>query len=216
MSHEDDTVPPTDPIAGREALLAAEVDLSAAGTSTLLAGLSHHDPTLRSSALGCLARSGRLELPHLARGLTDQAAAVRRTAARVAPLVSDEQHAAVSDLLGHALDDPDRLVVIGALNAVGERQDTPLLDAVLALGSTSTDALIIEEAVACVAELGDPRGLAFVLRAADGKPALRRRCVAALGAFEGDEVEATLDRLAVDRDWQVRQAVAMLRRSERS
>jgi HEAT repeat protein len=45
-----------------------------------------------------------------------------------------------------------------------------------------------------------------VLRACDDKPAVRRRAVLALAAFEGPEVEARLRQALTDRDWQVRQA----------
>ena len=37
------------------------------------------------------------------------------------------------------------------------------------------------------------------------KPAVRRRAVVALAAFEGPEVDAALERAKEDRDWQVRQ-----------
>ena len=82
----------------------------------------------------------------------------------------------------------------------------------MAVAETTTDPLVLEEAVATLGALGDPAGLPVVLAATEGRPALRRRTVAALGGFDGEAVEAALDRLAQDRDWQVRQAVAMLRR----
>jgi HEAT repeat protein len=47
--------------------------------------------------------------------------------------------------------------------------------------------------------------LGAVLGALGDKPAIRRRAVVALAAFEGDEVEAALERAAMDNDWQVRQ-----------
>jgi len=45
-----------------------------------------------------------------------------------------------------------------------------------------------------------------VLAACDDKPAVRRRAVLALAAFDGPEVEERLRRALEDRDWQVRQA----------
>jgi HEAT repeat protein len=45
-----------------------------------------------------------------------------------------------------------------------------------------------------------------VLAACRDKPAIRRRAVLALAAFEGDEVEAQLRTALTDADWQVRQA----------
>ena len=43
------------------------------------------------------------------------------------------------------------------------------------------------------------------------KPAIRRRAVLALAAFEGDAVEARLQAALEDPDWQVRQAAEDLR-----
>ena len=43
-----------------------------------------------------------------------------------------------------------------------------------------------------------------------GLAAVRRRAVLALVAFDGDEVDAELERLTHDRDWQVRQAAEEL------
>ena len=46
-----------------------------------------------------------------------------------------------------------------------------------------------------------------MLAACDDKPAIRRRAVLALAAFEGDDVEARLHAPRwTDPDWQVRQA----------
>jgi hypothetical protein len=45
------------------------------------------------------------------------------------------------------------------------------------------------------------------------KPNVRRRAVLALAPFDGDEVEAAIDRALIDRDWQVRQAAEDLRRA---
>ena len=45
-----------------------------------------------------------------------------------------------------------------------------------------------------------------MLAACDDKPAIRRRAVLALAAFDGDDVEARLRAALTDPDWQVRQA----------
>jgi len=60
--------------------------------------------------------------------------------------------------------------------------------------------------VAALGALGDPTGLSAVLAATTDKPAVRRRAVLALAAFDGPEVEAALRRALGDRDRQVRQA----------
>ena len=61
--------------------------------------------------------------------------------------------------------------------------------------------------MAALGAIGDRRGLDAVLTAASGdRPAVRRRAVVALAAFDGPEVDAALERALTDRDWQVRQA----------
>jgi HEAT repeat protein len=176
------------------------------------AALLDPDPLVRVSALGALRSQGRLSATHLIAALGDPSPAVRVRAAQLAPLATGR--GAKKDLaltLIAALDD-DPICAVAALVALGDRADRLAVDAVCAVASRTGDPLVHEEAVATLGALGDERGLPIVLQATTGKPALRRRAVAALGAFDGDEVEATLDRLAEDRDWQVRQAVAMLRR----
>ena len=82
-------------------------------------------------------------------------------------------------------------------------------DAVAALAQVVTDhrdALAREAAVAALGSFGDERGLPAILQATGDKPAVRRRAVLALASFEGDDVDAALQRALDDRDWQVRQA----------
>ena len=110
------------------------------------------------------------------------------------------------DLVG-ALGDADALVIEAAAWAIGERPPAP--GAVAALSSvvtTHSDPLCREAAVAALGALGDPDGLPAILAATTDKPAVRRRAVLALAPFEGDEVDAALNRALTDRDWQVRQA----------
>ncbi|MCS5671377.1 MAG: hypothetical protein NZ584_01320, partial [Acidimicrobiales bacterium] len=59
---------------------------------------------------------------------------------------------------------------------------------------------------AALGALGHERGRAAVLGGLEDRPAIRRRAVLALAAFEGDDVEAALKRALGDRDWQVQQA----------
>ena len=63
-----------------------------------------------------------------------------------------------------------------------------------------------EAAVAALGAIGDPSTLPVILAACDDKPAIRRRAVLALAAFDGDEVEARLRAALEDKDWQTRQA----------
>jgi len=60
--------------------------------------------------------------------------------------------------------------------------------------------------VAALGAIGDPAGLDAILAATTDKPAVRRRAVIALAPFEGQNVDAALQRALEDRDRQVRQA----------
>jgi HEAT repeat protein len=68
-----------------------------------------------------------------------------------------------------------------------------------------------EAAVAALGVFGDPAGLPAILAGCQDKPAIRRRAVLALAAFQGPEVDAALERALTDRDWQTRQAAELLR-----
>ena len=81
------------------------------------------------------------------------------------------------------------------------------------LARSADEPLVRESAVAALGAIGDERGLAAIIEACTDKPAVRRRAVLALAPFDGDDVEDTIDRALVDRDWQVRQAAEDLRRA---
>jgi HEAT repeat protein len=162
--------------------------------------LDDPDAGTRVVALGALARLGRLLPGDLRAALADPDPAVRARAVELA--VPDGDLALVP-----LLDDPDALVAEQAAWALGERPPEPA--AVAALAATAGghgDPLVREAAVAALGALGDPGGLPAVLAATSDKPAVRRRAVLALAAFEGPEVEAALRRALGDRDRQVRQA----------
>jgi HEAT repeat protein len=65
--------------------------------------------------------------------------------------------------------------------------------------------VVREACAAALGSLGDERGLSAILAACSDKPAVRRRAILALAPFEGDEVDAALQRALEDKDWQVRQ-----------
>ena len=90
-----------------------------------------------------------------------------------------------------------------------------MLARLIELAGTSEVALVREAAVAALGAIGDERGLPAIIAGCADQPAVRRRAVLALAPFEGDEVEATIERALVDRDWQVRQAAEDLRRAAR-
>ncbi len=130
---------------------------------------------------------------------------MRRRAAEIAPRLG---RAATCGVLVGLLADPDAWVAEAAAYAVGEHP-RPTRAAIASLTRAATehaDPLVREAAVAALGSHGDPATLPAVLTACSDKPAIRRRAVLALAAFEGDEVEAQLRTALTDPDWQVRQA----------
>jgi HEAT repeat protein len=163
---------------------------------------SDADPSVRATALGALARAGALQAADVERALLDPDAAVRRRACEEAVSVAGVD-------LVPLLSDAEPSVAEAAAWALGERgaDAANAVDALAAVAGEHEDALCREAAVAALGAIGDRRGLAAVLAAASGdRPAIRRRAVVALAAFDGPEVEAALRTALEDRDWQVRQA----------
>lgn len=176
---------------------------------TALAHLADPDPDVRVAALGALDRCGALGVDAIRDAFTDGAPQVRRRAAELAaarPGVS----------LQPLLDDDDPTVVEVAAWACGEQEaiDDVVLERLVDLTTTAEAPLVREACAAALGAIGDRRGLAAILAACEDKPAIRRRAVLALAPFDGDEVEAAIDRASTDRDWQVRQAAEDLRRAE--
>jgi HEAT repeat protein len=181
---------------------------------TVDAGLLDPDPAVRATALAARDEQGRLDAGLLAGAMRDPDAQVRLRAAQLAARLGAASHELLDGLLP-LLNDTDPLVAVAALVAIGDLEADDASAAVAELAGSSREPLVVEEAVATLGALGAEGGLEVILGLLEtAKPALRRRCVAALSAYDGEEVEAALDRLAEDRDWQVRQAVAMLRREE--
>jgi HEAT repeat protein len=171
-------------------------------------GMGDDDPAVRELALGAMNRLGQLDDDALVAALTDPAATVRR---RAVELIA---HRPSIDLLP-ALSDPDPIVVEHAAWACGEHETVTdgVLERLIELAGTSEVALVREAAVAALGAIGDQRGLPAIIAGCSDLPAVRRRAVLALAPFEGDDVEATIERALVDRDWQVRQAAEDLRRA---
>jgi len=134
---------------------------------------------------------------------------VRRRAAELAPALRGDASARVLLAL---LADEEPLVAEAAAFALGEHPSaTPRVIDALALAATAhDDALVREAAVAALGAIGDPSALPAVLAACDDKPAVRRRAVLALAAFEGTEVDARLKQALEDRDWQTRTSAEQL------
>jgi HEAT repeat protein len=163
---------------------------------------------VRATAVGALARMGRLRQADVAAGLADRAPTVRRRACEACVSVRGLAVAAVPALI-EALADRDIGVVEAACFALGELGAEAGERAAAALATTVTehhDPLCREAAVAALGAIGLEAGLPAVLAATRDKAAVRRRAVLALAPFEGLEVDEALARARNDRDWQVRQA----------
>jgi HEAT repeat protein len=163
--------------------------------------LAHDDAEVRAAALAALHRMARTTSEDVRRALDDGDATVRRRAL-VAAIGTDLD-------LTPLLRDPVPEVVEQAAWALGEREDPAAVDALVAVAE-HTDALVRESVVAALGAIGDERGLPAVLAGTEDKPAVRRRAVLALAAFDGPEVDAALARAAEDRDWQVRDAAGVV------
>lgn len=172
------------------------------------AAMSDDDPAVRELALGALDRLGQLSDDDLVAALDDVAPPVRR---RAVELIARRPSI---DLLA-ALSDPDAIVVEHAAWACGEHEivSDRVLERLIELAGSSEVALVREAAVAALGAIGDERGLPAIIAGCADLPAVRRRAVLALAPFDGDDVEATIERALVDRDWQVRQAAEDLRRA---
>jgi HEAT repeat protein len=178
------------------------------------------DPGVRATALRALARTRHVTVADLAGAWADAAPEVRRAAAEVVAAPDSPfglDGADVPRLLVALLDDPEPSVVEVAAWATGEwvgrmvedGLDLPTPDPVSALARVARDhpdALCREAAVAALGAIGDEAGLATILAATSDKATVRRRAVIALAPYEGDDVDAALERALSDRDWQVRQA----------
>ena len=208
----------TDPAAPvRSAALGALDRIARAGgvggltDDELATGLADPGPAVRRRALECLAGPDQS-------GTTP----ADEPAARPDFGGSDRAHANWNDITGHTtaptglllacLGDGDHSVVEVACWAAGELPDIAeaTVDVLVGIAGPEPggheDALCREAAVAALGALGHERGRLAVLGGLRDRPAVRRRAVLALAAFEGDDVEAALKLSLDDRDWQVRQA----------
>lgn len=173
--------------------------------ATAQAGLSSSQSDVRASALRSLHRLNELTSEQLQIAISDTASEVRRTAAEfAAPFHEVSIH--------HLVDDADVFVAEMAAWSLGER--VPVTDEELQHlidRTTSHDEPVVREAcAAALGSIGDERGLPAILQACEDKPAVRRRAVLALAPFEGEEVDAALQKALEDRDWQVRQNAEIL------
>ena len=174
---------------------------------------SDPDARVRSAALGALVQiaTGTRSGARRQAGATwriaarDPDATVRRRAAELAPALGATVPV---NALVELLADDEPLVAEATAFALGEhpKAGAHAIAALSRAASAHEDALVREAAVAALGARGEPETLPVILHACDDKPAVRRRAVLALAAFEGPDVEARLRVALTDRDWQVRQA----------
>lgn len=169
------------------------------------AGLDHDDPQVRAAAVGAMARCGALTAGLLVTALADGDPGVRRRATEEAGRLGDP---AAGPALVERLADADDGVVEAAAHALGELPDPDpaWVAALAALVAGHPEVVVRETAVAALGSAGLEAGRNAVLAATTDVATVRRRAVLALAAFEGDDIEAALQRLAEDRDRQVRQS----------
>ncbi len=157
--------------------------------------------SVRATALAALARIGAVTAADVRLALTDEDPAVRQRASEVSTSVDGVDPIAL-------LADEDPRVVEVAAWALGEQESgtADVVNSLVTVASTHSDALCREAAVAALGAIGDERGLPAILAATTDKATVRRRAVISLAPFAGPDVEAALETALGDRDWQVRQA----------
>jgi len=160
---------------------------------------------VRTAALRSLHRLDRLTSSDLHHVLDDPIASVRIAAIEIAS-------GRKSPEISHLLNDSDPAVVETAAWALGERSGTSAetLRALMKVAVDHADPLARESAVAALGAIGDDEALPAILHATRDKPAVRRRAVIALSAFEGPNVDDAWQRARTDHDRQVREAVEEL------
>jgi hypothetical protein len=180
--------------------------------ATIRAHLADQAATVRATAFAALARAGQAHAGDGAAAASDPAAEVRRQACELVGSLPGVDYLAL-------LSDPDASVVEAAAFALGEVGDADAgagaVEALSAVARSHADPLCRESAVAALGAIGSEAGLPTILAALDDRPAVRRRAALALAPFDGDEVQAALERCLMDHDWQVRQAAEDLLRPDR-
>jgi HEAT repeat protein len=163
------------------------------------AHLTDADGRVRAAAFAGLVRAGDAQASDGDRALADPDPLVRKAALELGAALP-------SNGLVHLLDDPDAGVVEAAAFAIGEVADLQAVPALIAIATDHADPLARESAIAALGALGDARAIPALLSALGGPPAIRRRAVVALAAFEDPAIAPALRERLTDRDWQVRQA----------
>jgi HEAT repeat protein len=170
--------------------------------TTIRAEVDHPDWRVRASALRALDRSGSLTAADLDRSLSDPEPEVRGTAVELAAKTPEPS------LLAALSDTDPRVVEVACWSTAERRPPEPGAVARLVdVAGSHDDPLCRESAIAALGAIGQEAGLSSVIAGLDDKPAVRRRAVVALAAFDGPRVDAALERARGDSDRQVRDAV---------
>ena len=165
------------------------------------------DPTTRRIAVAAALAHPDLHQQVVAMLRSDAEPMVRRECAEMLGLAGGSDHSPLVAALG----DTDAAVREAAVTALGELEAGSTVPELLTLARADTDNLVREAAVAALGAIGDAAAVPTLLELiGDGPPQVRRRCVAALTVFEGDEVEAALRSAARDRNPMVREAAEMV------
>ena len=191
-------------------LVSASLQPSSQSTARLREALSHDHPRARVIAMRGLARHNELTVSEWAALVGDVESEVRRET--LSEIGGRGACPVAVDLLLAALGDPDPLVAEAAAFALGECALVEGESALITMVQRHDDARCRETAVVALGLLGLDSSRDAIIGALDDKPTVRRRAVVALANFDGEDIEAALDRAAEDRDWQVRSAVEQLRR----
>ena len=173
--------------------------------------LADSDPVMRRLAVSAVANQpgdpATLE-SLLALLRDDPEPAVRAEAAEVA---GGFGHAAAAALLAAVATEEDPRVVEAIVTGLGEVEDAAAVPWLMEMASGHDDRLVREAAVAALGAIGDPAAIPLLLDlVASAPPQVRRRCVVALTAFDGPEVEAALHSALADRNPMVREAAEMV------
>ena len=162
--------------------------------------LDDGDAKVRGAALSSLEKLGKLSGKILEKSIRDSSPEVRKRAIELLAKRPEE-------IPLNVFDDKDPLVLETACWAAGEKENPTdkLIYKLCSIANGHTDQLWREAAVAALGATGSILGLETILEALKDKPAIRRRAVIALAAFDDPKVEEALKKSLDDRDWQVRQ-----------
>jgi HEAT repeat protein len=140
--------------------------------------------------------------------IADTDGAVRRECAEVLGMAAGTGPMVIE----RALQDDVAEVREAAVTALGEIAARSSVPALLARANDQNeDKLVREAAVAALGAIGDQEALPTLLDlVVSGSPQIRRRCVAALTVFDGEDVEAALRAAVDDRNPMVREAAEMV------